>query len=208
MLKQFWQWLKGNLAYDVTKYVLESKLIMSAISAGVAGFIVVWNNYGPLVLFFAILLAASLAANLASDISAWRKAIVRGKRHYLVPAILLGIGLIGLWYWGGGYEVTLDQAMPNHSALFRQWNAIPLTEVDQRVFHKTTVVLDGKRFKKDCVFDNVQFVFNGTAPYKVGGCRIMGKNSISTGNPSLEQFAILFLQLRFYNPGVSRELLK
>lgn len=51
MLKQFWQWLRGNLAYDAIKYVVESKLIMALANATIAGFIAVWYNYGPLVIF-------------------------------------------------------------------------------------------------------------------------------------------------------------
>ncbi len=68
MLKQFWKWLRGNLTYDAIKYVLESKLVVSIVSASVAGFIGLWNQYGPLVVFFfSEFFAIAIEAKFAND---------------------------------------------------------------------------------------------------------------------------------------------
>lgn len=56
--------------------------------------------------------------------------------------------------------------------------------ITDKSFRSERVVIDGKEFR-DCSFDNVTIVYNGTAPVKMIGNRFSGDLIMTTDNPAI-----------------------
>lgn len=59
-----------------------------------------------------------------------------------------------------------------------------LIEVRNRTYKNEKVVLDGHRYQ-DCVFENVTFVYNGTADIDFSHNKIGGSRGFETSNPAV-----------------------
>lgn len=92
------------------------------------------------------------------------------------------IGIIFLFFYFRPVGVSPDQ----FEILKKSWAVYKYENVLGQHYKDETVKLDGKEFQF-CVFDNVEFVYNGTAPFKImlgntmvhrQSIRIMSENPI------------------------------
>jgi hypothetical protein len=60
----------------------------------------------------------------------------------------------------------------------------PLTHVSKKFFQSQVVPLDGMSYQY-CVFRNVTFKFNGTAPFQLNDTITLGDHGYTTDNPAI-----------------------
>ena len=87
------------------------------------------------------------------------------RRHYIVMGIflLLTWGAVVFNYYSFG-TAPLD--------LMHPWENETLKQISNRTFQGQTVVLDGYEYI-NCTFDDVTFVYNGTAPTRMTQSKII-----------------------------------
>jgi hypothetical protein len=68
---------------------------------------------------------------------------------------------------------------------FTWQGGVPHIVVPCRLFINEQVILDD-RIYRNCTFENVTFMFNGTAPFELTGNHINGRMAIATENPAVE----------------------
>jgi hypothetical protein len=61
----------------------------------------------------------------------------------------------------------------------------PDTVISKKIFTNERVVLDGKAFR-DCTFENVTYVFNGTRPFALSKNHFNGRIQVASDNPSIQ----------------------
>jgi len=107
--------------------------------------------------------------------------------------ISLGIFLIGL---AGGLiisEYREPSEAENKSKRHFDFDMTPPNAlVEKKRFANERVPLDGYIYR-DCTFENVTFVYNGTRGVELSGNRLVGKQRIASDNPSID-ITILLLR--------------
>ncbi len=88
-------------------------------------------------------------------------------------------------------SVTKEVAIPYRYA-YRPDH--PLTAVTKQFFQNQKVPLDGMSYKY-CVFRNVTFEFDGTAPFQMDNVIVLGNHGYDTGNPAVWVTVAMVAQL-------------
>jgi hypothetical protein len=98
---------------------------------------------------------------------------------------LAGIG-VGVFLTGLAGGMLLSEFRQSDSPKTFIWNPDPPTVlVENRTFTNERVLLDG-RIYRNCRFENVTFVYNGTQSLEVSNSNIVGRYRVASDNPAVE----------------------
>jgi hypothetical protein len=81
----------------------------------------------------------------------------------------------------------------------QKWLAYEYKEVWNQTFINVGVPLDGYHYRES-VFENVTFIYNGTAPVKLDNCRLRGRAKLESGFPPIVMTFIVQNQLKRLSP--------
>lgn len=100
-------------------------------------------------------------------------------------AILLAVASIALTISAIGLYRT-ERLSPDYVAIDKAWGKYDYTDVWNRNFSNEDVQLDGRKFH-NCHFENVTFVYEGTAPFSMNAITATGKNTVRSANPIVKE---------------------
>jgi hypothetical protein len=106
----------------------------------------------------------------------------------IIGLFLLSFLLIVTTYLLSIWQKDLIQTSPVEIAETHEpqfiFNDAPLIDIRNRKYTNEKIILDGHSYT-DCMFTNVKFVYNGTAPFRFTHNEVYGMPNISSGNPSV-----------------------
>ena len=120
-----------------------------------------------------------------------------------VEAAFLGIGvfLMAVPLILSGLRFGLRLLSPTKSE--EEWYATPKTQIVDKTYKNERVELDGKSFTL-CRFENVTFVYRGTAPFDLGvDNEITGGPSIEAPSPNLQGMIKLLATVGALDPNLA-----
>ena len=97
-----------------------------------------------------------------------------------VPMALFALGTVVLIV--RLFFVSAPSDLP--SSKFEFHDTPPHIVVSKKTFVNERVMLDGRAYR-NCTFENVTFVFNGTEPFELTGNTINGRIQLASDNPSI-----------------------
>jgi len=133
----------------------------------------------------------------------WPKMEFKINRHTLALACLV----LALVAWGTSYliektKTTQQEAdgAPTQTSL--DWASYKKTVIINKHFRNERIVLDGKSFS-NCIFDNVSFEWNGTAPFDLVGNTISDSSRVlASNNRTISAWMFFLKEFRFLRDGI------
>ena len=122
----------------------------------------------------------------------WQGKLQSAARYWPMAAM----AILAVAIWIQPYFVP-SWARPSISdaELAEEWKTYHYQEIWNRTFSNETVPLDGIAYNK-CTFDNVTFVYKGTAPTRFDDCHFTRDISLRSPNPSIEMMVVLLTSIQ------------
>ena len=119
------------------------------------------------------------------------------KDNTMLQKLALGCLILAIVGWGVGHFLPTGESTNEGKAPLEDFKSMNKIPVINKEFMNERVLLDGHSYS-NCVFRNVKFIYNGTAPFDLSHNDIYGPIVIKSENPKIEALLYVLRELQFF----------